>query len=88
MELEDLRKQIDELDELLLEVMSKRLSLMPRVAEIKRCRGIDIDQQDRERQLVENIRRKAKQKGLDPDFIERIITEIIKESKSIQKKNM
>ena len=48
MELKDLRKQIDELDEELLLVISKRFSLMPLVAEIKRKSNLDVKQNGRE----------------------------------------
>ncbi len=84
MELEDLRKQIDEIDEELVEVISRRLSIMPEVAEIKRSQNVGIDQKGREREVLENIRRKAGEKGLDPDFVEKIMIEIIGESKKIQ----
>lgn len=84
MELEDLRRQIDEIDEELVEVISRRLSIMPEVAEIKRSQNVGIDQEEREREVLENIRRKAGEKGLDPDFVERIMIEIISESKKIQ----
>ena len=88
MELKDLRKQIDELDEELLLVISKRFSLMPLVAEIKRKSNLDVKQNGREKELITDIRSKAEQKNLDPDFIERIITEIMTESKKIQKRSM
>lgn len=84
MKLEDLREQIDEIDEELVEVISRRLSIMPEVAEIKRSRNVGIDQEGREREVIENIRKKAEERRMDPDFVERIMTEIISESKKIQ----
>ncbi len=88
MELEDLRKQIDELDCELLEVISRRLAIMPMVADVKREQNAPVNQEDRERELMANIRRKADEVGLDPDFVERIMTEIIAESKRIQERSM
>ena len=88
MGLEDLRRQIDEIDEELVEVISRRLSIMPEVAEIKRRGNVGIDQEGREREVIENIRRKAEEKNLDPDFVEKIMVEIIGESKRIQQRNL
>ncbi len=88
MKLDDLRRQIDEIDEELVGIISKRLSIMPEVAEIKRRGNVGIDQEGREREVIENIRRKAEEKNLDPDFVEKIMVEIIGESKRIQQRNL
>jgi len=88
MDLKGLRKKIDEIDDELVDVISRRISLMPEVAEVKRRENVGIDQQDREREVIDNIRKKAEEKGLDPNFMEKIMSEIITESKKIQKRNM
>lgn len=88
MELRDLRRQIDELDEELVEIISKRLSIMPVVAEIKRSQNVAIDQKRREEEVIDNIRKKAEHRNLDPDFVERIMVELISESKRIQQRNL
>jgi len=88
MDLKSLRKKIDEIDDELVDVISRRISLMPEVAEVKRRENVGIDQQDREREVMVNIRKKALEKGLDQDFMEKIMSEIITESKKIQKRNM
>lgn len=88
MDLKSLRKKIDEIDDELVDVISRRLSLMPEIAEVKRRENVGIDQQDREREVIVNIRKKAGENGLDQDFMEKIMSEIITESKKIQKRNM
>lgn len=88
MELEDLRKQIDELDCELLEVISRRLALMPRVADVKREQNASVNQEDRERELMANMRKMAQEREMSPDFVERIMREIIAESKRIQERSM
>ncbi len=88
MELDDLREKIDEADEELLNIISERLSLMPKIATIKQSQNISINQEIREKEVIEKIRKKAVQRDLNPDFIEKIIIEIILESKKIQQKNM
>ena len=88
MDLKSLRKKIDEIDDELVDVISRRISLMPEIAEKKRRENVGSDQQDREREVIDNIRKKAEEKGLDPNFMEKIMSEIITESKKIQKKNM
>ena len=88
MDLKSLRKKIDEIDDELVDVISRRISLMPEVAEVKRRENVGIDQQDREKEVIDNIRKKAGENGLDQDFMEKIMSEIITESKKIQKRNM
>ncbi len=88
MELEDLRKQIDELDCELLEVISRRLALMPKVADVKRECNAPVNQEDRERELIESMRKMAQEREMSPDFVERIMREIITESKRIQERSM
>ncbi len=88
MELEDLRKQIDELDCELLEVISRRLALMPKVADVKREQNASVNQEDRERELMANMRKMAQEREMSPDFVERIMREIIAESKRIQEQSM
>ena len=88
MELDDLRKKIDEADEELLNIIAERLSLMPKIAAIKQSQNISINQETREKEVIEKIRKKAVQRKLNPDFIEKIIIEIIQESKKIQEKNI
>ena len=88
MELEDLRKQIDELDCELLEVISRRLALMPMVADVKREQNASVNQEDRERELMANMRKMAQEREMSPDFVERIMREIIAESKRIQERSM
>ncbi len=88
MNLEDLRKQIDKLDCELLEVISKRLALMPMVADVKRSQNTSVNQEDRERELMASMRKMAQKKEMNPDFVERIMREIITESKRIQERNM
>ncbi|MCK5699007.1 MAG: chorismate mutase [Candidatus Aenigmarchaeota archaeon] len=88
MELEDLRKQIDELDCELLEVISRRLALMPMVADVKREQNASVNQEERERELMANMRKMAQEREMSPDFVERIMREIIAESKRIQERSM
>ena len=88
MELEDLRKRIDELDCELLDVISRRLALMPMVADVKREQNAPVNQEDRERELMEGMRKMAQERGMSADFVERIMAEIIAESKRIQERSM
>lgn len=88
MNLEDLRKHIDELDYELLEVISRRLALMPMVADVKRSQNTSVNQENRERELMARMRKMAQKKEMNPDFVERIMREIITESKRIQERSM
>ncbi len=84
MELEELRKKIDALDEELLNVLAKRMALIPDVALYKKKRNLPFKQPEREQQLIEHKRELAKELGLNPDLVEKISRAIIDDALRIE----
>ena len=70
--LEDLRKSIDEIDEEIIKLLIKRKELVEAVAEVKKDSGMTALQPDRFRKVIEDRRKKAADRGLDPDVVEDI----------------
>lgn len=84
MELATIRKELDQIDKELVSLLAKRLSLMPEVAQYKKRNKVDVDQPDREKEILEAKRKLAEKLDVNPDFIEELYKKIFQESKRIQ----
>lgn len=82
MDLKDVRKRIDFLDSRILRILNDRMELALMTRRFK----ANIEDNKREKMLLERIRKNSP--GLiNSEFIEKVYTEIIKESKILQKKD-
>ncbi|MVB12653.1 P-protein [Caprobacter fermentans] len=63
MTLEELRKQIDEIDDGILELFLKRMACAKQVAEVKRQKGLPIFNETRELKILDDVCRKAGEYG-------------------------
>jgi chorismate mutase len=86
--LEDIRKEIDIVDNNIVELLRKRKNLAKEVAKIKKEANKPIFDPEREKQLLEKLRLKAKEKNLDEEFIIGIYRLILKNSKEEQEKTI
>ncbi|RLG56971.1 MAG: chorismate mutase [Candidatus Hydrothermarchaeota archaeon] len=84
MSIDKLRKQIDEIDEEILTLIAKRMQKAKKIGEIKRTKGLKIKDNEREREVIEKWKRKAKELNLSKEFVEKIVKEIIRESRDVQ----
>ena len=57
-ELSRLRQSVDECDRELIKIFKKRLNLVKRILEVKRKGGQSILNPEREKQIIENAKRK------------------------------
>jgi len=82
--LEDFRREIDELDAVLLQLLGRRLDICREVAKFKRTNAIPMMQHGR----VEAVKRRAAERGrdhgLDAAFTTRIYETIIDEACRIE----
>ncbi len=79
-QLSHLRAQIDEVDQLLVELLAKRLSLVESVGEVKSQYGLPIYAPDREADMLAKRRQEASNKGIPPDLIEDVLRRVMRES--------
>ena len=86
MNLEELRKEIDKVDDELVSLLSKRKELIKEVAKIKKESNKPIFDKNREQQLLEKIKSNAKEKNLDVEFIYSVYNIILRNSKEEQEK--
>ncbi len=84
-ELDELRDQIDEVDKLMVELLSRRLALVEKVGEVKSKHGLPIYAPDREAAMLASRREEAEKQGVPPQLIEDILRRTMRESYSSEK---
>lgn len=78
--LEEIRKSIDKLDETIVKALGERQKIVREIIIDKLEREGDIRDPEREEKLLEKIRHKAPEVGMDPYFLEQLFREIIHHS--------
>ena len=81
--LEEMRKEIDEIDAKLLELLRRRIRIAEQVGRYKLARGMRIEDPEREKQVIS--RAIARAEGLSEEFVRDIFERIILESKRAQR---
>jgi len=84
-ELEQLRDQIDEVDQQLVDLLSRRLALVAKVGEVKHRHGLPIYVPEREASMLRSRRAEAERKGVPPDLIEDVLRRAMRESYASEK---
>ncbi len=82
--LAELRALIDDKDNELLELLVERFQLVEEIGIIKKKKKISILQPDRKNDISTDRREKGTTLGLNPDFIDQLLTILHKESVKIQ----
>lgn len=77
-EIEGLRKEINKLNEVLVEKIAQRVEVAVRIGAVKKRYGRPIVDVGREAKVYEQIRELARGHDLDEEGLERIFREIIK----------
>lgn len=86
--LEGLRRQIDQVDDEILELLSSRMSLAEKIGTFKKQNNISILQTAHWNDLLERMLEKGGEKGLSPEFIHAFLNAIHQESINHQHKVM
>ncbi|WP_392559081.1 bifunctional chorismate mutase/prephenate dehydrogenase [Orbus mooreae] len=79
-ELNVLRDEIDDVDKLILSLISKRQQLVSKVGEVKSQHGIPIYDPKRESEMLAKRRQEAEKIGVSPNVIEDILRRLMRES--------
>ena len=85
-ELRKIRQKIDEVDKQIVKLIAERVSLIPIVAEFKKKENVVVHNPQREKQLIDETRKLAKELGVNPNLVEDIFNRLIKESHIIENK--
>lgn len=81
-----LRKQIDKVDEQILTLLRKRVTISEEIVKVKAEKGLPIRDEQREREVLDRVASKAEVKGIDPEIARRIFKEIIELSVEAQRR--
>ena len=81
--LEELRKRIDGVDEQICALLKERFDLVKEVGEAKKNLGVNVENKDREQEIIEAVRNRLPEEL--KDYAEEIYRTIIKVSKEYQK---
>jgi chorismate mutase/prephenate dehydratase len=84
MNIEGLRKNIDSIDEKLVNLLVERLDLAAQIGQSKRESGQPVVSLDREHEVLENISRLASASGLDVESMKTVFRQIITLSRGTQ----
>lgn len=85
MELEEIRKHLDRLDDAIVTLIAERLSYSRHVSKAKEESGQDLFQPQREKLIIEKVKKLASKHGLREELTQEIFEKIIKESLEIQR---
>ena len=86
--IENLRKLIDELDEEILKLLSKRKNLVKEVGKLKENLDLPVFDKKREEEILKTISNNAKLLGLDVDYVSNVFGAIFEGSRTEQQKRM
>lgn len=84
MDIDDWRRIIDDIDRQLVELLNERSRCAIEIGRIKRTRNLDLYSPDREKEVIENVRR-ANRGPLDDDAVQRLFERIIDESRRVER---
>ncbi len=84
--LDDLRHDIDRVDEVLVRLLNERARVACEIGRIKKEMGIEIYQPDREKQVIAHVRGVAVEGPLGPDAIARLFERIIDEARRLERR--
>jgi len=84
MNLDDLRKKIDDIDARLVELIAERIKTAETIGKGKKAEARLIEDRERELKVLRNVRALAREKGISPSDAETIYRNIIEACRKIQ----
>jgi chorismate mutase-like protein len=86
MTLDDLRKDIDRVDEVLVRLLNERARCVCEIGRLKKAEGIEIYQPDREKDVLRHVREVAGEGPLGADAVARLFERIIDEARRLERR--
>ena len=84
--LEELRDDIDRVDEVLVRLLNERARVACEIGVLKKTLGVDVYQPEREKQVLAHVRGVAAEGPLGADAIARLFERIIDEARSLERR--
>ena len=79
-----MRKRIDEVDEQILQSLSKRIEICRSIGLVKEKYGIPIQDFPRETDVYAHVKERAAKLGLDPSHVEAVYRQIVSMCSAVQ----
>ena len=86
MTLDDLRKDIDRVDEVLVRLLNERARCVCEIGRLKKELGVEVYQPDREKDVLRHVKEIACEGPLGPDAIARLFERIIDEARALERR--
>jgi chorismate mutase-like protein len=86
--LDDLRDDIDRVDEVLVRLLNERARVACEIGRLKKAQGIELYQPEREKQVLAHVRGIATEGPLGPEAIARLFERIIDEARTLERRLM
>jgi len=86
--LDDLRNDIDRVDEVLVRLLNERARVACEIGRLKKALGVEVYQPEREKQVLEHVRGIAAEGPLGPEAIARLFERIIDEARRLERRLM
>jgi chorismate mutase len=83
-DIQELRKRVDEVDEQILNALSERAKICRAIGLVKKKQGMQIRDVSRENELYKHVKEKAVQFHLDPLQVEAVYREIVNMCSAVQ----
>jgi chorismate mutase-like protein len=84
--LDDLRRDIDRVDEVLVRLLNERARCVCEIGRLKKEQGVEIYQPDREKDVLKHVREVACEGPLGPEAIGRLFERIIDEARRLERR--
>jgi chorismate mutase len=84
--LDELREDIDRVDEVLVRLLNERARVAVEIGRVKQEQGIDVYQPEREKQVLAHVRGVACEGPLGPEAIARLFERIIDEARRLERR--
>jgi prephenate dehydrogenase len=79
--IDDLRKEIDKLDETILHNLASRKNIIKEIAKLKKLMKIPVPDAEREKTVLEKLKNKAGENGIDAEMVHSIYSLIFENSR-------
>jgi chorismate mutase len=83
-EIQQLRKQVDNVDDRILKALSERVKICKAIGEGKKKQGLPVKDSDRENAVYRRVKEKAAKLGLDSMQVEAVYREIVNICSAVQ----
>lgn len=84
--LDDLREDIDRVDEVLVRLLNERARVACEIGRLKKEMGAEVYQPEREKQVIAHVRGVATEGPLGSDAIARLFERIIDEARRLERR--